>query len=334
MAHTSASEDAARAQLMELAARHPLPPGWSLAETFLQEVRISRLRLCMTGLVASDGAQAQALGAAAERAGYPVERAYFELLERISIQLARGAEQLPVRDRAGRLLSRRGAARVFPPDPSPERLRLALSNGVALHRSWPQACDAAQRELVERDRVLRSFAGEIAPRALPAPVCGLEPEYAAQAYALGTPGPQLGLEVAIYVLRPRTQDQPLVYGFGAGETLALASARAQGEAEQRLAFLWGEPLPTAAPEPAPTPDYHQEHYLYPAHHARLFAWLDGKQPQPARRASPAFDGSRLVLVDLTPAAVSGSGLYVAKAGSAHARKLRFGATGRAPHPVV
>lgn len=334
MTHTSASEDEARALIEELGARHPLPPGWSLAETFLQEVRVARLRLCMCGLVAGDGAQGQALGSAAERSGYPVQRAYFELLERISIQLARRAEQLPVRDRAGSQLSRRSGARVFPPDPSPERQRLALSNGVALHRSWPEACEAAVRELVERDRVLRSFAGELTARALPAPVSGLEPEYVAQAYALGAPGPQLGLTVVIFVLQPRAAEQPLVYGFGAGETLAQASARAQGEAEQRLAFLRGEPLPTAAPEPAPTPDYHQEHYLYPAHHAQLFAWLEGKRPPPARRVCPAFDGSRLTFVDLTPAAVSGSGLHVAKAISPHARKLRFGATGGPPHPVV
>jgi len=325
-------EAAARERTLALTRRHPLPPGWSLEETFLQEITVGELRLCMAGLVAGDGAS-QALGSAAESDSYPVERAYFELLERVSIQEARRAQQLALRDRTGGLLEQRSAARVFAAEPAPERLRLALSNGVALQSSWQAACSTAVRELVERDRVLRSFAGELPVRPLPAEPCALAPEYRSAAYALGEPGPQLGLHVVTVVLSPRTPENPLVYGFGAAESLREARARAEREARQRLAFLWGEALPTHAPEPAPTPDFHQEHFLYPPHHAQLFAWLEGKLPPASRRTRP-FDGDRLSFVDLTPVALHSTGLCVVKASSPHARKLRFGCTRGRPHPVV
>ena len=38
--------------------------------------------------------------------------------------------------------------------------------------------------------------------------------------------------------------------------LEAAANHARREALQRLAFLWGEPLPATAPEPEPAPDYH------------------------------------------------------------------------------
>ena len=336
MGATTAAESSARVLLQELTQRHPLPPGWSLSEIFLQEITVAQLRLCMVGLVASRDA-AQSLGSAADSDSYPIERAYYELLERISIQHAQRAEQLWVRDVHANAIAQRAGRRVFPPDPFPERLRLALSNGVALHAGWQNACAAARRELVERDRVLRSFAGEITPRCLhqtpSALALALAPEYRYAAYALDTASDCQEHVVSVF-LWPSARTNPLVYGFGAAEDTAGAQARAEGEAVQRLAFLWGEALPAQAPEPAPTPDYHQEYYLYPPHHAQLVAWLEGRRPPPTRKRGAPLDADELTFIDLTPAAVSSSGLYVAKAVSPHARKLRFGATRGGPHPIV
>jgi hypothetical protein len=336
MAATTAAEASARARVQELAERHPLPPGWTLSEIFLQETTVAQLRLCMVGLVGGREA-GQALGSAAESDAYPVERAYFELLERISIQQALTAEALWVRDVHANALAARPGRRVFPPDPFPERLRLALSNGVALQAGWQSACAAARRELMERDRVLRSFAGEITPRPLPQPahaLCqALASAYRYAAYALGTPGEH----VVIVCLWPHSLTNPLVYGFGAADDAAGALAGAEREALQRLAFLWGEALPEQAPEAAPTPDYHQEHYLFPPHHAQLLAWLEGDRAgthsEHATHAA-AFCADKLTFIDLTPAALSSSGLYVVKAVSPHARKLRFGGARGTPHPIV
>ena len=335
MTASNAAEDAARARVRKLTERHPLPPGWTLSEVFLQETTVAQLRLCMVGLVSSRDAE-QALGSAAESDVYPVERAYFELLERISIQQAQTSEALWVRDRDDRALAQRSGKRVFPPDAFPARSRLALSNGVALGVDWADACTAARRELAERDRVLRSFAGEIRPRALPhvpeALARALEPEYRYTAYALDAPAGEAEHVVTV-CLWPRSLTNPLVHGFGAAADLKGAQARAEREALQRLAFLWGEALPEQAPDPSPTPDYHQEHYLFVPHHAQLLEWLEGNKPRPARQ-TVTLHADKLTFIDLTPAALSSSGLRVAKAVSPHARKLRFGAVRGIPHPIV
>jgi hypothetical protein len=150
-------------------------------------------------------------------------------------------------------------------------------------------------------------------------------------------------------LFPRAPAAPLVYGFGAGTGVAAAHASAKREALQRLAFLWGEQLPEAPPEAAPLPDYHQEFYLYPAHHAILHEWLDGKRSRAPQRATKTRDltSANIVLdsidmtrfVDLTPDVLGGS-LRIAKATSRAAKQLRFGNSPPAsgsrtpPHPIA
>jgi hypothetical protein len=229
---------------------------------------------------------------------------------------------------------------VFPRDPKPDRTRVALSNGVALHDSWSHATRAALCELVERDRVLRSFEGGQAP--VPVAVRdrklarALRREYRVQAYAFEATGQALEHRVAGLFLFPRQPEHPLVYGFGAAQNAEAALAKATSEALQRLAFLWGEALPSQLPEVSPTPDYHQEYYLYPPQHDVLRRWLSGKRSTVRGRSIRLFDGEAVSFVDLTPRALKGK-LFVVRAISARARVLRFGATRggvAGVHPVV
>jgi hypothetical protein len=340
MQPAQASESLAQASLRELQRRFPLPPAWTLEESFMQDLSIDSLTLFMVGLVAltTHGGEQRALGSSTQADGYPVDRAYFELLERISIYEARGAEQpLDVRDASGALLGQRSAARVFPPDVSP-RLRTSLSNGVALHATWQDACRSALHELIERDRILRSFAGELSPRRLALPPTELTRALAARfdaaAYEIG---PALRHRTAMLFMTPREPSLPMTYGFGTDYTLEGALARAEREAMQRLAFLWDEALPEEPVEPTPTPDYHQEFYLYPPNHAILHAWLAGERTPRHRFELPLFDGEPVTYVDLTPAALRGK-LAVAKAISRSTRRLRFGLPtfprDTLPHPLV
>jgi hypothetical protein len=332
-----ASEPLAQASLEELQLRFPLPPGWMFQESFMQEASIGSLTLYMVGLVATRGEQS-AMGASTQADGYPVNRAYFELLERISIYEANQPERvLEVRDLSGNVLAQRTAARVFPRDLAPH-LRLSLSNGVALHASWGQACASALHELIERDRILRSFAGELAPVRIELPESELARatlgEYETRAYEIGHSHPKH--RTGLWFMMPQRLELPLTYGFGTAETLADALARAEREAMQRLAFLWGEELPSAQVEASPSPDFHQEYYLFPENHARLTEWLAGQvRPRHAiQQRLPLYDGEPVTFIDLTPAALRGK-LAVAKAVSPSARPLRFGvARGRVPHPVV
>jgi hypothetical protein len=333
------SEPLARASLEELQQRFPLPPGWTFQESFMQEASIGSLTLFMVGLVAASGDR-NALGSSTQADGYPVNRAYFELLERISIYEANQPDRvLEVRDLQGNVLAQRSAARVFANNLSAQ-LRLSLSNGVALHSSWQAACTSALHELIERDRILRSFAGEFAPVRLQAPNTELARATAEQfetvAYEIGQRHPAPQHRTALWFMMPQQIELPITYGFGTSESLADALARAEREAMQRLAFLWGEELPSEQVQPSPTPDFHQEFYLYPPNHARLTEWLAGQiKPRHAmQRKLPLFDGCPVTFIDLTPATLRGK-LAVAKAVSPSARQLRFGVTRNAvPHPVV
>jgi hypothetical protein len=334
-----ASEPLAQASLQELQQRFPLPPGWTFQESFMEEASVASLTLFMVGLVAASG-ERNALGSATQADGYPVNRAYFELIERISIYEAnQPLRVLEVRDRKGSVLGQRSAARVFPRDIS-ERLRLSLSNGVALHASWEEACTSALHELIERDRILRCFAGEFAPARIEAPETefarATSEQFQTVAYEIGQSHPAPKHRTALWFMMPQQIELPITYGFGTAETLSDALGRAEREAMQRLAFLWGEDLPSEQVEAAPTPDFHQEYYLYPPNHARLTEWLAGAiKPRHARhRGLPLFDGERVTFIDLTPAALRGK-LAVAKAVSPCARPLRFGVPANGiPHPVV
>lgn len=349
MLETPLDETSAHRRLEELQASHGMLATCTMQEVFLHRVRIGALDLWMVGLVAAMPENVTVTGAAAAEHGFPIDRAFFELLERLSIFVARATrEPLRIRDRSGALKGTRTASQVFPPDKKPERLRASLSNGVALHTSWLLACEAAQAELIERDRVLRSFAGEYTPTRLPDADAklarALRADYEVSAYTFGPKRRKLEHVAAGLFLFPRRESAPLVYGFGAGTSGPAALASAKREALQRLAFLWGEQLPSASPAVAPLPDYHQEYYLYRPHHAILHNWLAGKR----RRSKPkstnhtatntVFDHDAR-FVDLTMTGAKG-GLVVAKAISRNASSLRFGLSlaesraGTPPHPIA
>jgi hypothetical protein len=343
MLPTAPDKVAAEQRLSQLQSIYGLPDGCVLRDTFYERTVVAKLELFMVGLVSNGADDISVTGAAADEHGFPVDRAFFELIERLSIFLARSrAQPLRVRDARGTAKGERECARVFPHDKRPELLRTSLSNGVALHGSWPHACEAALCELIERDRVLRSFAGEWKPAPIESPdrklARSLREEYTVEAYTFGPKRRRLTHVTAGMFLLPRKPVAPLAYGFGAAKDIDAALAGARREALQRLAFLWGEELPCEPPRAAPTPDYHQEYYLYPPHHGVLLDWLAGKTRRASKRASkPILDAQPVSFVDLQPPGL-GRELAVAKAVSPNASLLRFGAVSRrgltAPHPVA
>ena len=348
MIQEALDEKSARRRLEELQSTYGLPETRTLEETFLQRVKIGTFELFMVGLVASTQAAGSVSGAAADDRGYPIDRAFFELLERLSIFAARSSSTaLRVRDPSGAAKGSLAVSRVFPSDAKPETLRTSLSNGVALHVSWPLACEAALNELIERDRVLRSFAGEYAPELVPDAdpklSRALRKHYDIAAYVFGPKRRKLTHVVTGMFMFPRQSSAPLVYGFGCAADVSAALSGARREALQRLAFLWGEELPVMPPPAAATPDYHQEFYLYPPHHVLLRGWLDGTRKRPtvktttAKLATMTLDRGSVRFVDLTVPGMQ-SELVVAKAMSRLAAVLRFGASAsrgaRAPHPLA
>ena len=295
-APTALSTDAALPTTTEaLLAAYPLPAGWTLSEVHVDEVSIGARPAARAGLAARREDGAEVTGSAAQLESSPLARAYFELLERLAVVEA----DEPVQSDALR--------------------RDARSNGVALHSSWERACRGARLELLERHRVLESWAGVGAPRAIDPP---------ARLQALSTHqwrcarlGPAAaGGAVVVVIGLPRSPSEvPLARGFAADGSERAAASRAADEAIQGLAFLVDEPIVTEAPAPDASPIFHLDHYLHPAHHPLLAGWLDG-----ARQVAelPAVDLHDVRYVDLTPEGFGS--LRVARALCESARPLVFG----------
>ena len=323
---------------------YPLPPGWSAPEPFRESVVVgaSVLELCGFSAESAEGVQVAGSAASAAELGPPVCRSYFELLERASIVSAMnsGESEYDLHDAAKRRLGRAPHSRLFPKSPQCDRWRPARSNGVALHTTWPEACRRAEAELVERDRVLRSWYGESLPRRLTLPA-ELIPEglsavanWSAHEFVASPDGLDEPLLTVAVVGLPNIEGVPLVLGFAARTDPREATKAAADEAVQRFGFLFGEDIPMAPPALSPTPDYHQEFFLYPPSQRLLQDWLDGEdlenKASPTRNRSdvsqPCLGETRFV--DLTPPHLSGR-LFVVKAINARAEPLVFGEP--APH---
>jgi hypothetical protein len=308
----------------------PLPEGWAAGERHEDVVEADGLRIYRVGLTATRG-ELEAIGAAASVDAPPVERAEFERLERIALlDASRSAGPLRTRRADDSLAECLPVADVFPASDAPSAWSYARSNGVALQSTFRAACDAAQRELVERDRILRAWLGQTTPRRVslvPASTPATR-SYEWSAYLF--PPPDGGLleskfhVVGMFGFSPR-RDAPLAMGFAARLTPEAAQTAAASEALQSLAFLWGEPLPKALPEPTPTPMCHLETWQLRDRHVLLRRWLEGAHVALARPVAPRGDAAHPTVrfVDLTPPWLEG-GLRVVRAISERALPLAFG----------
>jgi hypothetical protein len=314
------------AELDALEESAPLPRGWQLAESLFEAAEIPGLRVCLVGLFARAADGREALGSAAAQGPAPVARAYFELYERVAVleALAEPPPSYAVRGLEAEL-GTLGFADVFP-EPPPEALfKYSRSNGVAAGQTWAAACAAASAELVERDRLLRAWYGEIKPLRVPLPddeaLRALDTFYELEAYSL-PPRETLegGLEVAAFFGFPKQPKAPLIFGSAAAPTLSQALAGAQRECLQRCGFLWGERIPSEAPSFAPTADYHQELYLWPVMHAELRHFLAGGHLGLATLEGFTADAGPCRFVDLSLA----HGPFVARAVPRHEVPLTFG----------
>lgn len=287
------------------------------------------MRLFRVGLASRNG-EDEATGAAAALDASPLQRASFELLERVALLDAarEGGGQLPLRDKDGRQVGTCPVQRAFPSSPEPATWVYARSNGVALHSDWSMACERAEQELLERDHVLLAWLGESCPRDLllavrETPLRDSTSYFDWEAHEFpAPPSAPRGSTIGLFGF-PRA-DGPLVFGYARRATPADALEAATREALQSLAFLWGEPLPAAPPAPAPTPTAHLDAYQFPARRGILRRWLDGAHVAylrgNAERAAAITE-----YADLTPPWLKGR-VHVVRALSGSTIPLTFGAS--------
>lgn len=316
-----------------------LDDEWRVEEIVDDEVDADGLRLKRAGITAVGPGEVTVTGSAAEFSRDPLLRAWCELLERASIFTATSdpARVLACRTSTGQLASSVVAGELCPPTRDPCRA-WSRSNGVALAREWSEACARGRLELVERDRVLRSWYGEarveplaLAPSQLPAT--------RSYAWRVARIPPveawNRDVEVAAVIAFGRKDNVPLLRGFGAARDLSGAIRRAIGECVQGLAFLTEGDIPAHRPPPAANTLFHLDFYLWPGSHDALRAWIDGgrlrrDEPPPPPTYTP------LTHVDLTPPWAGGR-FRVAQARGGTARPLVFGTPwlpGTLPHPIA
>lgn len=324
----------AEAALHALSRTAPLPRDAGPPSLFTEGANVLGSTIHLAGISLVLGEEV-VCGSAASLHDMPLDRAYFELLERLSVVRAmtkRGAI-FPVRDSEGNRLGEIAGARLFA-TPAVPQWRAARSNGVAIGATWKSASQRAHWELLERDRVLRSWYGGPVP--VPITDAGLQalfPEAATQAYdvqAYDLGSEHEGVVAGVFAF-PRGEE-PLAFGFAARSSRGMAVRAAAIECVQRLGFLWGEPIPTSDPELAPNPDYHQEFYLVPANHAVLRGWLRGeharyggllRHPEETTGFDEKGPSAEMYCADLTPPELAGR-LWVAKAIHPHRMPLVFG----------
>jgi hypothetical protein len=318
----------------------PLPEGWSepsvVEDVIIADgIELRRAGHCSTG---PDGEEVT--GAAVEAVVSPVDRSYFELLERVStldaLRCRRSSYPLLTGD--AEPMGHRIADTLFPESAEPTRWRYARSNGVAIHSDWRSASLRASWELAERDRVLRAWYGETRPARLEFSVAstplggGRSYDWGAYAFPEADRARFVdGVNVVGIFGFPTCPGVPLVCGYGARPEPRDALDAAVREAMQLLGFLWGEPPLERLPDPAPTALHHLEHFQWTDHHHLLRRWLEEghecffheRKPSPPSRMSDRSHTTRLAFVDFTPTWLGG-GLRVAKAVCDAAMPLAFG----------
>ncbi|MBI1859503.1 MAG: YcaO-like family protein [Deltaproteobacteria bacterium] len=252
-------------ELDRLLGFYPLSHQWKSPTLFEDTIEIGDFELKLVGLSAEHESGQMVLGSAAASQGDVLTRAYFELIERTSIiEAVNAAERpFPLVSEFGVMKTTTTSQKVFPQSPDPARWKYSLSSGVAAHTDFSLACRSANWELIERDRILRSWYGEIVPCQIPTHPCSLPAEieslYDVQWFRFPDGSPNN--EVALVLFLPRGQRVLRSYGFGAGLTLDAACSKALSEAMQGMGFLWGEKASADLPDFAPTAEYHQEVFL-------------------------------------------------------------------------
>lgn len=306
----------------------PLPEGWSAPDAVEDAIEVDGALVHRAGVSAIAPSGEEMCGSAADRFGPAPDRAWFELVERICTIDAIA----DCRDRH-RLLDASGAAAgeianrdLFPESDAPAEWTYARSNGVAIHRDWAAACRHARWELAERDRVLRSWRGEI-----PAQRIALSDELTPQtthyewlAASFGATAGSFSEDVAVVAMCGIPQDEalPFAIGFAGRESIEVALAAATREAVQQLAFMWGEPTSSEVAAQKPGAMLHLDTYQLPANRARVRRWLNGDHPNVVPTLEARADSS-IRYVDLSASWLP-SGLRVAKAVAPGAMPLVFG----------
>lgn len=259
-----------------------LPQKWKIEEEVSDHLQFSDVSLFRCGMTASGQGKmisASAAGLSQDMSNVHA-RCSYELMERISILQALANEEgfFSIYDLSASKIGELKTHDCFHQSPHPDLWQYAKSNGVAAGRSFQDSALRAAAELVERDRILRSWYSNSAPKNLsqsaPAELTFLSEHFDFRVVKF-TDDFEFFQVVAVFGF-PRNGERPMIFGFGCSASLDAALSKASSEFLQRLCFLWEEVLPEITPDFSPSPHFHQEHYLYPLNQVEIKNWLNGE----------------------------------------------------------
>ena len=262
-------------------------------------------------------------GSAVSQVEDPIERAWFELLERAAIVNATQSKNIPIFEALDCEEKIIDSTYVFPC--GTPKYSFSRSNGVAAFSTLSEALKRARLELIERDRVLRSWYGEFKP----VPITPIESLFSKRIsndfhfYYRNFPTSNIDSDTfvaGIFGFPKKGIQAPFLYGFGSEKSLNLALKKAQGECLQRLGFLWGESFDGPEPVLKPSVDFHLEYFSRPRGVEAIRRWITEGHTHKMVWASPKDD---IVFADLTPDTQKGK-IWVVRALSKTRVPLLFG----------
>lgn len=300
--------------------------GWHVTEVIDDTIEVDGVILRRAGVSAQSDDGLSTFGSAASVKDEPLRRAVFELLERIAIVEAEASDLslFPAATRLGQAIEPVSRALVFPDSETPA-WQYSRSSGVAIGETWADACRGAFHELAERDALLRAWYAQkkVALISLSEGMLPPTRSYTWMAVAVPTSAWAQGLHAVAAFAFPNDPAMPLLRGFAADPAQDVATVRAIAECLQNLAFLTEDPVPSRAPDPAPTPLFHLDSFLYAGAHPPLKHWLFGQSVVAETTTIPetSFDATPRY-VDLTPR--QATNLKVVRALHPSALALTFG----------
>ena len=325
-------------ELKRLLEQFPLPKPWTTPELHSDILDLGNCVLITIGLVASTPGYPPVTASAVGIDESPFLRAYFELIERISICLIeRSEKQVFLKTSFNGQEDSISRLEVFPQSPNPKLWVFSRSNGVSAQVNYDLACRSSALELIERDVVLRSWQGETSAiqcqRTQKRFPQFLEENYIMNDYFFNSQRTFLGKVFVCgtfgFPIRP---ELPFLCGFGASLELNSAIERAYRESLQRLGFLWDD-IPPELVRPSPTPEFHLDYYWKTDNHLKIKKWLEHRVTD--ERAQNEQNSDDLYFIDITPTC-SKAHFSVVKCISNSRLPLYFGSQlqGERIHPIA
>ncbi len=337
------------AALQQFTNQYPIEEEWGAPEVFRERAHIAGLDLNLVGL-ASNGRGVQITGSSVGGSLSSLKRAYFEMVERASLQGVLQFESRPISlcGFGGEVIRESSRQELFPAVPMGCLWQYSVSNGVAAHLSFGEARDRALQELLERDAILRSWYSGKKPESLALPysdiVSVLQDEFDVRVVRFASARSAV---IGVFGF-PKDLKKSAFFGFGTSNSLDKAIRKAFRESLQRLGFTWGEDPCVQegnvfAEFKGRTAEDHLEFYLNPESTFILKDWLTGKLEERYSNQIVNVIDERVLYADLTPPQLRGR-VWVLKAiydecmpltfGSAHPWVLPVSGTDRIPHPIA